>query len=56
MLIFDEWDEVHVVLEPDDEDALAAVTVSVRVFRDVEQVAILDVEDDVLERDAGAPS
>jgi hypothetical protein len=39
------------VLAPDDEDALAGVAAGVRVFQDVEQVAPLDVEDDVLESD-----
>ena len=43
---------VHVLLAPDDEDALAGVAVGVRVFQDVEQVATLDMEDDVLEPDA----
>src|SRR5688572_14799458 len=52
VLIFDEGDEVYVVLAPNDEDALAGVTVGVRVFQNVEQVATLDVEDDVLEPDA----
>src|SRR5918994_1654001 len=52
MLILDEWDEVHVLLAPDDEDALAGVTVRVRMFQDVQQIAALDVENDVLEPDA----
>lgn len=52
MLIFDERHEVHVVFTSDDENALAGVTVGVRVFQDVEHVAALDVEDDVLETDA----
>ena len=52
MLVLDERHQVHVVLAPDDEDALAGVTVRVRVLQDVEQVATLDVEDDVLEPDA----
>jgi hypothetical protein len=43
---------VHVVLAPDDEDALAGVTVRVRVLQDVEQVATFDMEDNVLEPDA----
>ena len=42
----------HVLLAPDDEDALAGVTVGVRMFQDVEHIATLDVEDDVLESDA----
>ena len=52
MLVFDERHQVHVVLAPDDEDALAGVTVGVRVVQNVEQVATLDVEDDVLETSA----
>ena len=52
MLVLDERHQVHVVLASDDEDALAGVTVGVRVFQDVEQVTTLDVEDDVLEPDA----
>ena len=36
----------------DDEDALTTVTLGVRVFQGVEQIATLDVEDDVLEPDA----
>jgi hypothetical protein len=52
VLVLDERDEVHVVLAPDDEDALGGITVGVRVFQDVEQVATLDVEDDILEPDA----
>ena len=46
MLILDERHQVHVVLAPDDEDALAGVTLGVRVLQDVEQVASLDVEDE----------
>ena len=49
MLVLDERHQVHVVLALDDEDALAGVPVGVRVFQDVEQVATLDMEDDVLE-------
>ena len=47
MLVLHERHQVHVVLAPDDEDALAGVTVGIRVFQDVEQVATFDVEDDV---------
>ena len=43
MLVFDEGHEVHVVLAPDNEDALARVTAGVRVFQDVEQIAPLDM-------------
>jgi hypothetical protein len=49
MLVLDERHQVHVVLALDHEDALAGVPVGVRVFQDVEQVATLNVEDDVLE-------
>src|SRR5260221_8638175 len=52
VLVLDEGHQVHVVLPLDDEDALASVTVEVRVFQDVEQVATLNVEDNVLEPDA----
>ena len=38
----------HVIVASDDEDALARVTVGVRVVQDVEQVATLNMEDDVL--------
>ena len=51
MLILDKRHEVHVVLTPDDEDPLPGVTVGIRVFQNVEQIAALDVEDDVLEPD-----
>src|SRR2546425_6975041 len=52
VLVVDERPQVHVVLALDDEDALAAVTFGVRVREDIEQVATLDVKDDVLEPDA----
>jgi Asp-tRNA(Asn)/Glu-tRNA(Gln) amidotransferase C subunit len=52
LLVLDERHLAHVVLAPDDEDALAGVTILARVLQDVEQVATLDVEDDVLEPDA----
>ena len=52
MLILDERHQIHVVLASDDEDALAAVTLGVRVLQDIEQVASLDVEDDFFEPDA----
>jgi hypothetical protein len=44
--------KVTVVLAPDDEDTLAATTVGVRVFQNVDQLTTLDVEDDVRETDA----
>jgi hypothetical protein len=44
----DERHEVHVVVALEDEDALAGVTVVVRVLEDVEQVAMFDVEDDLV--------
>ena len=52
MLILDERHQIHVVLSSDDENALAAVTLGVRVLQDIEQVASLDVEDDFFEPDA----
>src|SRR4030095_7335586 len=52
VLIFDERHQIHVVIAPDDEDALAAVTLGVPVLQDIEQVAALDVEDDVFRPDA----
>ena len=39
MLVLDERNQVHVVLALDDEDALAGVTVGIRVLQDVEQIA-----------------
>jgi hypothetical protein len=52
VLVLDERHQVHVVLALDDEDALAGIRVGVRVFQDVQQIATLNVEDDVLEPDA----
>jgi hypothetical protein len=52
VLILDERHEVHAVVALDHEDALAGVTLGVRVLQDIEQVAALDVEDDVLEPNA----
>ena len=52
MLVLDERHQVYVVLALDDEDALAGVPVGIRVLEDVEQIAPLDVENDVLEPDA----
>ena len=52
MLVLNERHQVHLVLALNDEDALAGVPVRVRVFQNVEQVAALDVEHDVLESDA----
>ncbi len=52
MLILDERHQIDVVLTSDDEDALAAVTLGVRVLQDIEQVASLDVEGDFFEPDA----
>lgn len=52
MLVLDKRHEEPVVVALNHEDALTAVTVWVRVLQDVEQVAALDVEDDVLEPDA----
>ena len=39
MLVLHERHHVHVALAPDDENALAVVTVGVRVLQDVEQIA-----------------
>src|SRR5258708_544349 len=52
VLVFNERHQAHVIVASDEEDALAAVTLGVRVLQDVEQVATLDVEDNVLEPDA----
>src|SRR5260221_8742107 len=52
VLILDGRHQIHVVLSSDDENALAAVTLGVRVLQDLEQVASLDVEDDFFEPDA----
>jgi len=52
VLILDERHQIHVVRSSDDENALAAVTLGVRVLQDIEQVASLDVEDDFFEPDA----
>src|SRR5262245_51100446 len=46
VLIFD------VGLRANDEDALPCVTVGVRLLQDVEQIAALDVKDEILEPDA----
>ena len=56
MLVLDERHQLHAVLALNDEDALEGVPVGVRVFQDVEQVATLNVEDDVLEPDAAVRS
>jgi hypothetical protein len=52
VLVLDERHQVDVVLARDDDDALPGVTVGVRRLRDVEQVPMLDMEDEVLEPDA----
>jgi hypothetical protein len=52
VLILDEGHQIHVVLASDDENALTAVTLGVRVLQDIEQVASLDVKDDFFEPDA----
>jgi hypothetical protein len=52
VLVLHERHQEHVVFASDNEDALAGVTVGVRVLQDVEQVATLDVEHDVFEPDA----
>jgi hypothetical protein len=45
VLVLDERHQVHVVLASDYEDALARIPLGVRVFKNIEQVAALDVED-----------
>jgi hypothetical protein len=52
VLVFDERHEVHVVIVANDEDALTGISFAVRVFQDLQEVAALDVEHDVLEPDA----
>jgi hypothetical protein len=52
VLVLNERHQVDVVLAPDDENALASVAIGIRMLKNVEQVATLDVEDDVLEPDA----
>ena len=52
MLILDERHQIHIVLASNDEDALSAVTLWVRMLQDIEQVASFDVENDVFEPDA----
>ncbi len=49
MLALDKWDQLHVILASDDEDAFAGVPLGVRVLKDVEQVPTPNVENDVLE-------
>src|SRR6188472_3372997 len=39
VLILDERHQIHVALAADDEDALTAVTLGVRVLQDIEQIA-----------------
>jgi hypothetical protein len=39
VLVFNERHQVHVVVAPDDDDALASVAVGIRMFQNVEQVA-----------------
>ena len=52
MLVLHQRHEEHVVVPLNDEDALASITGRIGVLQDIEQVAALDVEDDVLEPDA----
>src|SRR6188472_4211748 len=47
VFVLNERDQIHVVLSSNDENALAAVTLGVRMLQDIEQVASLDVEDDL---------
>jgi hypothetical protein len=53
VLIFDERNQIDVVLASDHEDALATITLAVRVLQDIQQSASLDVEDDIFEPDLG---
>jgi len=49
VLVLDERYQVHEVLALDNEGPLAGVPVGVRLLQDVEQVAALNVKDDVLD-------
>jgi Rad3-related DNA helicase len=42
VLIFDERHQIYIVLTSENENALAAITLGVRVLQDIEQVASLD--------------
>jgi hypothetical protein len=48
---FDERDEVHLVMTPNDEDALAAVPLLIGMLDCIQQVASFDMKDDLLEPD-----
>jgi hypothetical protein len=51
-IVFDEWHEVHVIVPLDDEDPLTAVSLLIRVFKDVQHVSLSDEEHDLFEPDA----
>ena len=57
IVVFDEWHEVDVIVAlDDDEDPLAAITLLVRVFKDVQHVSLSDEEHDSMANWlAGAP-
>ena len=44
--------QIHVIITTDNEDPLAGVTPRVRVVKNIEQVATLDMKNDVFESDA----
>jgi len=52
LVVFDEGHEVDIVVTLDDEDPLAAVSLLVRVFQDVEHVPLSEEEHDLFEPDA----
>jgi hypothetical protein len=49
LVVLHEWHEGHVIVTPDDEDPLTAVSLLVRVFQDVQHVPLSGGEGDVLE-------
>jgi hypothetical protein len=51
LVVFDEGNEVHVVVTLYDEDPLTAVSFLVGVFKDVQRMSSFDEEDDFLEPD-----
>ena len=52
VLVLHEGHQVHIFLALDDENALASITVGVRIFQNVEEFATLDMKGDVLGPDA----
>jgi hypothetical protein len=49
LVVFDEWHQVHVIVTLDDEDSLTAISLLIRVFKDVQHVPLSDEEHDLLE-------